>query len=114
MDVVDVLDRIRNLSEERGFTQYKLSELSGVPQSTIYNMFKRRTMPKLDNLDKKCVALDISMSDFFSAHSKPAEDGYITEDEQRLLWISRNLSKKNQEHLITYAKGLQQAQNDNE
>ena len=95
MDVVDVLDRIRSLSEERGFTQYKLSELSGVPQSTIYNMFKRRTMPKLDNLDKKCVALDISMSDFFSAHSKPAEDGYITEDEQQLLWISRNLPKKN-------------------
>ena len=30
MDVVDVLDRIRNLSEERGFTQYKLSELSWI------------------------------------------------------------------------------------
>ena len=68
----------------------------------------------MDNLDKICVALDISMSDFFSAQSKPAQNGYITEDEQQLLWISRNLSKKNQEHLITYAKGLQQAQNDNE
>jgi len=63
---MDCLVRIKQLLAERGWSVYRLAEKSGIPQSTLSNMFNRSNYPTVPTLERICKALDISLSDFFS------------------------------------------------
>lgn len=63
---MDVNGRIRELLEERGWTEYKLAKESGLSQSTISNIFKRNTVPSISTLELICGGFGISLSQFFS------------------------------------------------
>ena len=63
---MDVNGRIRELLEERGWTEYKLAKESGLSQSTISNFFKRNTVPSISTLELICKGFGISLSQFFS------------------------------------------------
>lgn len=62
---MDVLKRIKDLMEQRGWTEYKLAKESNLSQSTISNMFARNTLPTIPTLEAICKALKISLSEFF-------------------------------------------------
>ncbi len=62
----DVLNKITLLREERGWSTYKLSKLSGIPQSTIATWYKRNLMPPIDKLEILCQTFGISLADFFN------------------------------------------------
>ena len=111
MNVVDVHNRINNLAEEHGLSMYELAKRSGMALSSLYNMFERGTMPKLETLEKICDGMDISVSEFFVVFSKPKVGGYVTEDDLELVETNHGLSKPNQNHLLVYAKGMLEAQN---
>lgn len=63
---LNTLDRIRQLLQERGWTMYKLSKLSGVSQSTLSNMFNRNNDPSISTLEDICNAFGITLSQFFA------------------------------------------------
>ena len=63
---MDVLDKIRCLLSERGWSVYKLSEQSGVAQSTLSNMFNRCNLPSVTTLEAICKGFGITLSEFFS------------------------------------------------
>lgn len=67
---MDVLNRIEELRKERGWSIYKLAEESGITQSTLANMFSRKTLPSISTLMQLCDAFDISLSQFFSFENK--------------------------------------------
>ncbi len=72
----DVLGRITELREERGWTQYRLSKNSGVPQSSLSSWYSKKISPPLESLEKMCDALDVSLSEFFD-DSKENEDSKL-------------------------------------
>ena len=114
MSVEDVHNRINELAKERGISAYELARRSELAQSSLYNMFERGTMPKIETLERICKGLEIDMSDFFISWSKPRECGYVSEADVNLLEINHSLSEVNQKHLLTYAKGMMVAQNNEE
>ena len=114
MNVVDVHNRINELAEERGISPYELARRAGMAQSSLYNMFERGTMPKIETLDRICKGLGIDMSDFFVSWSKPRAGGYVSEADVDLLEVNHNLTEGNQKHLLAYAKGMMEAQNNKE
>ena len=114
MNVEDVHKRINDLAEERGLSPYELARRSGMAQSSLYNMFERRTMPKIDTLEKICNGIGVSLSDFFVFVSKPRAGGYLTERDIELVEVNRDLSERNQDHLLAYALGMKIAQNNEE
>ena len=63
---MDVNGRIRELLEERGWTEYRLAKEAGLSQSTISNLFKRNTVPSVSTLELICGGFGISLSQFFS------------------------------------------------
>lgn len=71
---MDVLKRIEELRNERGWSIYKLAEESGLTQSTIANMFSRKTMPSISTLTQLCEAFNISLSQFFNSDSNVFSD----------------------------------------
>ena len=71
---MEVLNRIEELRKERGWSIYKLAEESGITQSTLANMFSRKTMPSISTLTQLCAAFDISLSQFFNFNSTNFSD----------------------------------------
>lgn len=63
---MDVLVRLQELLEERGWSEYRLSKECGLSQSTIGNIFRRNTVPSLDSLEKICASFGITLSQFFA------------------------------------------------
>ena len=63
---MDVLKRLRQLLDSRGWTEYRLSKECGLAQSTIGNIFRRNTDPSLATLETICGAFGITLSQFFA------------------------------------------------
>ena len=89
---MDVNGRIRELLNERNWTEYKLAKESGLSQSTISNIFKRNTVPSISTLELICKGFGISLSQFFS-------EGTMVElsEEQRdffVNWTSLTMREK--------------------
>lgn len=99
---MDVLERIRNLRLERNWTEYKLAEKSGIPQSTISTWFRKQNLPTISSLEKICYAFDITLSDFFR------EDKYNNLDENQIKLIRNfhKLNKAQQESLLVFLEQL--------
>ena len=59
--------RIEQLCIERNMTKYELSERSGVPQTTLSSIKKKRsTSVKLKTLYAICEGFDMSFGEFFA------------------------------------------------
>ena len=60
------LERVQQLIDERHWTPYRLSKESGLPQSTVTNLFNRNYDPSITTLEAICGGLGITMSQFFA------------------------------------------------
>lgn len=69
MNIVEKIDDIR---KERGWSVNKLATEALLTQSTVCNMFKSGSDPKISTLKAICDAFEISLSEFFY-ENKPAE-----------------------------------------
>lgn len=63
---MNTLERLRQLLNDRGWTEYRLSKECGLSQSTIGNIYRRNTTPSIDTLEIICKAFGITLSQFFS------------------------------------------------
>jgi transcriptional regulator with XRE-family HTH domain len=62
---MDALQRIKDLLNQYQWSTYKLSVKSGLPQSTLANMFARNNLPTLQTLEMICKGFGISLAQFF-------------------------------------------------
>lgn len=106
MDENEVLSRIRELLKSNHWSIYKLAKASGVPYSSLNNCFLRNNSPTVATLEKLCIGLNISLSDFFDYKENPLRDESLSEDEQNLLSAYRKLSIKDKDLLNAYLDGL--------
>lgn len=63
---MDLLSRLKQLLDERGWTEYRLAVQCGLAQSTIGNIYRRNTTPSLATLETICNGFGISMAQFFA------------------------------------------------
>lgn len=63
---MDTHERLRQLLDERGWTEYRLAKKCGLSESTIANIFKRNTIPSIATLEAICEGFGITMSQFFA------------------------------------------------
>ena len=83
---MDVLQRLRQLLKERGWTVYRLAMNSDMPQSTLANIFRRNTVPSIPTLEIICKGFGITLSQFFAENEmvelspelKALFDGWLT------------------------------------
>ncbi|HAO6187754.1 TPA: helix-turn-helix transcriptional regulator [Listeria monocytogenes] len=60
---MEIGEKIRTFREKKGISQTKLSDISGVPQSTISTIEIKSKAPDIYILKKLADALDINLSD---------------------------------------------------
>lgn len=94
---MNVLDKIRQLQWERGWTDYKLAQEADISQSSFASLFVRHTPPKIDMLQRICEAFGITLAQFFLEDEKIE---VLSEKEKRMLFSFRKLSPEKQKALI--------------
>lgn len=99
---INVLEKIDRLRTQHNWSMYELAEKADIPQSTLSNMFLRKTLPSINTLSKLCDAFGISMAEFF-IDSKQDELNF-----QSLEFIKafKNLPSESQHALINFLKTL--------
>lgn len=100
---MSVLDKIKKLQKERGWSTYKLAYEAGLTQSTLSNMFSRNTCPTIDTLEMICNAFGITLSEFFDNGEGKA---YLSKKEQVLIYKYRTLSEKEKEAIDSTINAL--------
>ena len=63
---MDVLERLRVLLDERGWTEYRLAKECGLSESTIANIFRRNSVPSITTLESICNGFGITLSQCFA------------------------------------------------
>ena len=62
---MNVIERIHQLREERGWSVNNLAMRAEITQSTLNSILSRNTPPKIETLQSLCNAFKISLSQFF-------------------------------------------------
>lgn len=93
---MDALQRIKDLLKQYGWSVYKLSQKSGLPQSTIANMFARNNLPTIPTLEMICNGFGITMSEFFNYNNNSE---HLTKKQMELLTKYNRITEE-QQHLI--------------
>lgn len=63
---MDVLGKLHKLLDERGRTDYRLAQMSGLHESTISNIYRWNNIPTITTLESICKAFGITLSQFFA------------------------------------------------
>lgn len=66
MNMINILEKIENLKNEKGWSIYKLAEEAGITQSTLANLFARKSIPSIKTLEQICNAFNITLAEFFA------------------------------------------------
>ena len=98
-----VLERILQLRLERGWSEYRLSEESGIAQTTISSWFKKDVYPSIPSLEKICNAYNISLAQFFNYDNEPVS---LTDDQKILLDNWNRLNSEQQRAVISLLKSF--------
>ena len=102
----DVLNRIQYFLDYKHWSIYKLAQESGLPYSSLNNIFNRKTCPTLPTLERICAGFHISLEDFFSFDKNPLKSEALTDREQRILNLYQTLSSRDKELLEVYLNCL--------
>lgn len=92
-----VLERILQLKEERNWSEYRLSEESGIAQTTISSWFRKNINPTVTSLENLCKAFNITMSQFFAFDNSPT---ILTDKQYELLNYWNRLNSSQQQAVI--------------
>lgn len=63
---MDIHKKLRQLQNDRGWSEYRLAKESGLSVSTISNIFRRNTVPSIATLEAICNGYSITMAQFFA------------------------------------------------
>jgi len=100
---MDIIKKLNELRLERNLSVYRLSELSGINQSTLANTFSRGTIPSIQNLMLLCDAMGITLSEFFNEDTTTVN---LSEEEISLFRKFEKLPKETRKAIILLISSL--------
>lgn len=62
---MDIVARITELREKKGWSQYELAKRTGIAPNTVYSWTRTGSAPTLANIVKICEAMGIALEQFF-------------------------------------------------
>lgn len=62
---MDTIARLKELTEDRGISLYRLSQICDISYSTLKNAEARNGQLSLDSIERICFKLDIPLYEFF-------------------------------------------------
>lgn len=97
-----ILQKLDKLRKEKGFSLFKLTELTGLSENTIYNWYNKGSQPTIEALKAVCDALNVSLSYLFADNIGES----ISAQEEELIALFRNLTAEQKDLYIKLLKEL--------
>lgn len=90
--MVDVVKRIDELCQGRGWSYYELSLRAGLSVNAMYNWKSKGSVPTIPIIEKICEAMEISIADFFMG----VDNEDLDTDEKIIMneWINLSETEK--------------------
>lgn len=88
---MEIQERIKELMDIKGWSEYRLAKEAGLPQSTISHLFKRNNAPTFPTIKAICEAFDITVAQFFA---KEGESVVLTSEQREILLLWGSLSNE--------------------
>ena len=101
--MMDAMQRLRELCQERKLSYYELAKRAGIPYSTLNTLLLKDSQPSLPTLYRLCDGLGITVQQFFG---NEAELTQLTPAQQECLSLFSLLSPEDQALAMAYMKGL--------
>ena len=89
----DILKKLDKLRKEKGLSIFKLTELAGLSENTIYNWYNKGSKPTIEALKAVCDVLNVSLSYFFAETINES----IAAQEEELIILFRALTPDQKE-----------------
>lgn len=102
---MDMIKRIDELCQKRQISKYRLSQLTGISQSAFSKMSRQQSSLTVENIERICRALGISMAQFFAENNEYPD---LTEKQQLLLNHWELLPEPKRDFVIEITERLNQ------
>ena len=63
---MDIMQRLRELQQRYGWSDYKIAKEAGLSPNTVSNIYRRGNTPSMVTLEALCKAFGITMAQFFA------------------------------------------------
>lgn len=103
VEVSVIAQELAKIFKEKSLSRYAVSKLTGIPDSTLQNMFKKGSTPNLETLEMICNGLDMSVADFFR-NSEAFEE--LTEDQIEVMEFYDQMDDRSRQLMLAYARGM--------
>ncbi|MCL2575758.1 MAG: helix-turn-helix domain-containing protein [Defluviitaleaceae bacterium] len=101
---MDVLERITQMKNQRGWSNYKLAKEAGLPEGSLNNLFRLNHQPSMATLDAICKGFGISLSQFFAQNGEAIT---LNKEQKDLLDIWSALNTNQRTSLLDLLKSMQ-------
>lgn len=96
--------KIEELCSKSGITRYQLSLRSGISQSALSDIVKKKNVPTLITVERICTAFGITIAQFF-AQEEAIPD--LSEEQKKLLQLWHGLTLKEKKIVTTFIESIQ-------
>ena len=100
---MDIASRLKKIRTSKGYSVYKLSQISGVSETHIRDLERGDRNPSLDTIDRIAKTLGISLSELLNENE---EISYLTAKEKELLECYRMMTDNQGDTLLAFIKTL--------
>ena len=98
---MDILNRIKHLKDERGWSNYKLAKEANISEGSLNNLFRLNNQPTISTLEAICTGFGISLSQFFADDN---EAMVLNKEQREMLDVWNTLTKKQKIALLELLK----------
>lgn len=99
---MDIGKRIRELRTEKGFSMYRITQLTGISGHHIKGIEDGTRQPTIETLQKLLAPLGVSMAELFN----DGEAFYLTDKEKKLMENFRALDEEKADALLLLSNAL--------
>ena len=100
---MDILEQIKKLRDERGWSNYKLARQAGISENSLNNLFRRNNLPTIPTLESICKGFGITLSQFFAEHGEPIP---LSDSQREMLMAWDALTEEQKQTLLEFLKKI--------
>lgn len=100
---MEILDRIAQLRNERGWSNYRLAKEAGISENSLNNLFRRSNLPTIPTLESICKGFGITLSQFFAEGGESVE---LSESQREMLQTWNTLNDEQKNTLLEFLKKI--------
>jgi len=100
---MDLLDKIKQLRDERSWSNYRLAKESHMSEGSLNNLFRLNYLPTIPTLEAICKGFGISLSQFFAEENEAV---VLSEEQKEMLGIWAALNKEQKAALLEFLKKI--------